>query len=222
MTTEQDNKRVSDAYREVANEVTPAELDARILASAARDARSRYGLARAWVRPVAWAATIGLSLAFMLELTWFADAPPEVPAEKVAAPEDRARQDAEVMKAKQEDARTRAIARQAESQSLAAPASSGAEPKRASAELDQDAPATEEASLFRQAEQQARGQTESALSYAASKDRDHACDDRARATAESWYRCIRDLREQGLVGDAAAELEALLGVFPDFREPPPE
>jgi hypothetical protein len=173
MNTEQDNKRVSDAYREVANEVTPAELDERILASAARDARSRYGLARAWVRPVAWAATIGLSLAFMLELTWFADAPPEVPAERVVAP------------------------------------------------------ATDEASLLRGAGKQARRQAESAqldaaLSYSASQDLDHACDTQARMTAESWYQCIRDLRERGLVDEAAAELEALLRAFPDFREPPPE
>lgn len=225
MNTDQDNKRVSDAYRDIADEVTPAELDARILASAARDARSRYGLARAWVRPVAWAATIGLSLAFVLELTWFADAPREVPAEGAALSEERVRQDAEVMKAKQEDGRTQAIVKQADTQPIAAPVSPGTEPQSPPAAAGRTA--ADEASLLRRAEPQARRQTESAqsdaaLSYTASEDRDHACDDEARSTADRWYQCIRDLRERGLVDDAAAEFEALLLAFPDFREPPPE
>jgi len=213
MNTEQDNKRVSAFYREVADEVTPTTLDERILADAARGAQSRYGLARAWVRPVAWAATIGLSLAFLLELTWFADAPPEVPAGSPAVSEERARQDADVMRAKQEDVPNRSIAKQA-----TPPAAANGAPA---------APATDEASFLRQAGTQAREEAERAqiaavLSPAESADQDHACDNEARETAESWYQCIRELRAQGLDDDADTEFEALLRAFPDFSEPLPE
>ena len=206
MSTDQDNKRVFDTYREVAGEETPARLDEQVLALAAREARSRYGLARAWIRPVAWAATIGISLAFMLELTWFADTPNGVPAPAVS--EERARQDAEVMKAKQEDGLNRAIAVQVDEQAVAPPA-------------------TDEPSPLRAAEKQARSQAESVQAdavrtYAAGPARERACGDDARETAERWYQCIRELREQGRDEDAAFELEALLRSFPDFREPTPE
>lgn len=217
MNTEQDNKYVSDSYRKVAREVTPRELDERILENAARSARSRYGFARAWVRPVAWAATIGLSLAFMLELTWFANTPIEMSAPVPAVSEERARQDAGVMKAKQEDSMNQAGARIS-----TAPASPGAEPESPAAEAS---PGVEEAALLRRAGEQARTQADAAqldavMSYDFSADEDHACDNEARATAENWYQCIRDLRERGMEEDAAAEMEALLQAFPDFREPP--
>lgn len=63
--------RVTDAYRQLANERTPPHLDDKVLRMAAREGRTRYSLLRAWMRPAAWAATIGLSLAIMLELTLF-------------------------------------------------------------------------------------------------------------------------------------------------------
>ena len=70
MTTESNHNdpRVSEAYQGLATETTPPELDHKILAMAAQ-ARPRYGLARAWISPVAWAATIGLSLAIVLEIS---------------------------------------------------------------------------------------------------------------------------------------------------------
>ena len=61
--------RVSEEYRAIAKETTPPELDSKVLSMAANDVRPRVGLARAWFRPLAWAATIGLSLAFVLELS---------------------------------------------------------------------------------------------------------------------------------------------------------
>jgi len=71
MTTESNHNdpRVSEAYKDLATEMTSPELDRKILAMAAGKSRSRYGVARAWVRPVAWAATIGLSLAIVLEIS---------------------------------------------------------------------------------------------------------------------------------------------------------
>ena len=51
MTTESNHNdlRVSEAYQGLATETTPPELDRKILAMAA--GKSRYGLARAWIRP---------------------------------------------------------------------------------------------------------------------------------------------------------------------------
>ncbi len=106
MTTEQDNQRVSDAYRDIATQTTPAGLDEKVLQLAASAVPSRYGLARAWVRPLAWAATIALSLAFVLEMSQLDDAPtPAVPEEtrgQRAEPEPLGRGDADLVKAKEE------------------------------------------------------------------------------------------------------------------------
>ena len=227
MTTDQDNKRVSDTYRDLTHESTPVGLDKRILAMAALETRSRYGLARAWIRPIAWAATIALSLGIVLELTWLADAPVNDVAPAPALFAEPARQDAEVMKAKQEEDHRRAIAERMDTPAESMPATSvwqDQEPVGETAEAESPA---EDESLLHDAGQRARLQPASALyeataSSAQTTDRDHACDHEARASADAWYDCILALREQGLDDDAAAELEALLQAFPDFREPQSE
>ena len=74
----------------------------------------------AWIRgsssaPRARAATIFLSLAFLLELTWFADVPPVTEPVVPTAPtpvDAPARRDADVMRAKEEDAARLAAPRQ--------------------------------------------------------------------------------------------------------------
>lgn len=91
MTTESNHNdpRVSEAYQALATEVTPPELDHTILAMAASTSRSRYGVARAWVRPVAWAATIGLSLAIVLEISQFRyETAPESDADSIETLEE--------------------------------------------------------------------------------------------------------------------------------------
>lgn len=61
---------VSAVYRELSAERAPEQLNARILA-AARGAsrRSSYSRSIRWTRPLAWAATITLSLAILLQMT---------------------------------------------------------------------------------------------------------------------------------------------------------
>ena len=60
---------VSQAYRDLADERTPERLDRTILRAAAKEARPRYSRFIAWTRPMAWAATVMLSVALVLELT---------------------------------------------------------------------------------------------------------------------------------------------------------
>ena len=59
---------VSSIYRDLARERTPASLNESILRQAARGAGHGYSHSLAWLRPMAWAATIGLSLAIVIEL----------------------------------------------------------------------------------------------------------------------------------------------------------
>jgi hypothetical protein len=200
MTTDQDNRRVFGAYRELARETTPAELDERILAMAARDTQSRYGLARVWIRPVAWAAMIGISLVFMLEMTRFTDAPLEDGAPQPPVAEERMRQDAQAGKARHPDS----------------PGESIGEPEAA-------ALVVEDASLPDSAAKRAllpaaSERREAAAASSDTMEAERFCDSDARASAGDWYECIRQLREQGLVEEAAEELEALVRAFPDFRE----
>jgi hypothetical protein len=60
---------VSQAYRDLADERTPEHLDRTILSAAAIEARPRYSRFIAWTRPMAWAATVMLSVALVLEVT---------------------------------------------------------------------------------------------------------------------------------------------------------
>lgn len=59
---------VSQAYRDLADERTPEYLDQTILRAAVKEARPRYSRFIAWTRPMAWAATVMLSVAIVLEV----------------------------------------------------------------------------------------------------------------------------------------------------------
>ena len=210
--------RVSDAYRELATEKSPPELDATILKMAAGDVRTRYGLARGWLRPVAWAATIGLSLAFVLEISQYTDVPatPELAAERL-----------EAAKSKDEDLASQELQKRSDVPAPAkalAPRIEGASPAAMeNAALIQDFE-TDSASVLQEAEEQMRmhtGEARSAASFAEKKEWTGHCDADARASAESWYECIERLRDERLIDAARQELDALLVEFPDFREPAP-
>lgn len=219
--------RVSDAYRELATEKSPPELDATILKMAAGDVRTRYGLARGWLRPVAWAATIGLSLAFVLEISQYTDVPatPELAAERL---EEAVMSDGAAAKSKDEDLANQELHKRSDAPAPAkalAPRIEGASPAAMeSAALIQDFE-TDNASVLQEAEAQMRmdtGEARSAASFAEKKEWTGHCDAVARASAESWYECIERLRDERLTDAARQELDALLVEFPDFREPAPD
>lgn len=60
---------VSETYREVANERAPEHLNQAVLRRAKEATRPRLSRTRAWTRPLAWAATITLSVALVLEVS---------------------------------------------------------------------------------------------------------------------------------------------------------
>ena len=66
---EVNDRHVSSAYRDAAVEKAPEALNKAILQQAAAATKPRYVPGMSWMRPMAWAATIGLSLAIVLELS---------------------------------------------------------------------------------------------------------------------------------------------------------
>ena len=206
MSREQDTRRVSESYREIAQETSPASLDERIMAMARREARTRYGLARAWIRPVAWAATIGLSFAFILETTYFSDEAPVDPAIP-ASPDRDASHGAEPAAKEAPYKRTPAAV-------VAAPEIRTSDtPPRQEAQERADAAAASFADDVA-AHESSRQRAPAAVTYDADR-----CGNQQRQSADAWYRCVLALREKGLDDAAKAELEALQKAFPDFREP---
>ena len=234
MTTEANDNdpRVSDAYREIGSEETPAELDRKVLATAAAEVRAANGFPRTWFRPLAWAATVALSFAFILEISQVDDAPAPL-AEESPRPLDA--------EAKQKDEGR--VRQQLNKRSSDAPATmkvtiTPAQPVPSTADEALNQPAMESPSvaspsvasefelddmcMLREAEEQARTRSEPARSFAAiveKKEQSEGCDEDARASANTWYQCVKTLRDAGQMEPAQQELEALLAKFPDFREP---
>jgi len=62
------DERVTQAYRELATEHTPEHLDRAVLGKARAAARPPYSRLRSWTRPMAWAATVMLSVAIVLQI----------------------------------------------------------------------------------------------------------------------------------------------------------
>jgi hypothetical protein len=60
---------VTRTYKEVASELTPEHLNKAVMKQAADAARPRYLRSVSWTRPMAWAATITLCVALVLEVT---------------------------------------------------------------------------------------------------------------------------------------------------------
>jgi len=60
--------RVTEAYRGLATERAPDRLDRAVLSKARAAARPQYSRLRAWTRPMAWAATVMLSVAIVLQI----------------------------------------------------------------------------------------------------------------------------------------------------------
>ena len=226
MSTETSNSdtRVSEAYRALATETTPPELDDTILKMAASNVPTRYALIRGWLRPVAWAATIGLSLAFILEISRYQDIP-VAPAPVMEKVEVRAISHDAAVNAKDEDVVSRKLNKHADAPvagKALAPRGDSAMPATMESAVERLDIATDGAGALPETEETVRlraSDARPAASPAENKEQTEHCDAAARATAESWFSCIEGLQEDGLADAARQELDALLIEFPDFRKP---
>lgn len=190
--TDNSDPRVSDAYRALADERAPDHLDEAVMRMAAKANRTPYAAARAWMRPAAWAAIIGLSLAIVLELTLlpqesliFDVAPDETapPAESQA--DDEGAGQVPVKAPLTEPWRARELPAKATAAQAMMEVESGAD-------LDP-------------------GQKSVTAEY--------LCPTEVRDSADSWYDCIESLRETTPTRRVAAELERLLAAYPEFEVP---
>ena len=196
MTNERNNKDrdqlVRDTYRALADERAPDRLNDRVLKQAAKAGRSRYSLTRAWTRPVAWAATIGLSLAIVLELTRLPQTEPDVVGisvpDRPVQKEDRATANAPDASMNDFSPKDMTLLRDAENMA------------RIQAGANQAPVAARTAAEKKEFES------------------DDACPEKSRVSAESWFACIEQLRADGLADRAASEYKKFRRKFPDFVE----
>jgi hypothetical protein len=186
---------VSETYREIAHDRAPGHLDKTVLDAAAKAVRPRYSLLITWTRPAAWAATIMLSVALVLE---FSQTPVLQPPKMDAL----APSDAQELKVQDVDLLHRAeeMARIQEGQS---------EPPAQPLQRAKERVAAPAAAA-------AISSKSSLQSTVALEDDAGPCDAIATAEPESWLTCIAELEDAGMT-DIAREQRALLAeAFPDF------
>ena len=199
---------VSAGYRDLATERTPESLDNAVLKKARANARPKYGRLRLWVRPLAWAATVAISLAIVLQVTQVPD-----PAPPAAEPWLPATTSDDVD----------AIVKESPVQEEARPAGRLDRPAAESA----GALVPTSVDALREAEDMARmrsGSADEVALTAASdapaalqkKDQPRYCDEEARATVDSWLECIEQLEADGKLAEARAERLVFEESQPDF------
>jgi hypothetical protein len=218
--------RVSAAYREIADERTPEHLDHTIL-NAARDAAGpRWNKAVGWLRPAAWAATIGVCLAIVIEIALLPDRDPaavdNIPRESAPAP-------LPATGAKRlEESRPRAGEARQSGQPQEAQRTPAADP--AGLEDGPGSPADGAATSIEKSADRARRQTfhdakpTAAVTLTAPASglvpetaTERYCDEAETGDPNTWLECILRLEREGLHDAARLERELLADAFP-----PPE
>ena len=250
MTSERDkfegDERVTEAYRELAAEKAPESLNQTILemaAGGAKQAGARNTLSAVWMKPLAWAATIGLSLAIVLELTQV----PTTPVRYDAVPraesvlEEIAIQDADKSQSNEHQVLEQAGAirsaitkdevaddvevfrREAKGKVdfIAAPAQMPSSPAPTPVSVDQ-IPDDPQHSARKRAEDSpdVNKPMASLAVFAEEKEADVAasCDAQAQLSADDWMECIDNLRQAGAAAAADREYEAFILKYPsDFE-----
>jgi hypothetical protein len=230
MTTEHENderdERVSETYRALGVEQAPEHLNQNILRMAANDGkRGRAGklLLSAWMKPVAWAATIGLSLAIVLEVTQLPSTDnPAIVAPDAAMPASAAVEDD--FSSKEKDNADRAEEpKKLEEQLIQPTAVYEQEARGLSSSQDANGPARE-GKVTRRQDYTLAPQTTTTPAAEALRTRnaepviDQAmgpdCDAEIRQSQDNWLSCIEDLRANGAIEQADLEYEAYILEFP--------
>lgn len=208
------DSQVSAEYEKLADEKPPADLDRAVLREAARAVRAdnRKGSFGAWFRPVAFMATVGLSLAIILDLSdtsifsppadlsidTAAPTPVLVPAESAAdaARKNRAQSAISEMKRQKRSVPAQSITMDA--------------PEDSSDAVTESPPAEQKLLLITQPEAAAGADVQPTKLQ---------CLEEERVNPELWWRCIESLRESVPEELLGLELEKLREAFPDFELP---
>jgi hypothetical protein len=250
MTNDRDNMTadpsVSATYRQLADERTPAGLDEKVLQQAAAAPRIPAGIGRAWMKPLAWAATIGLSLAIVLEMTQLPQAPLDIDVVAPPAPTDErpARVPASTEPAAAKESRNAKPARhRSESGAIEASRALPMAPAQAQAQEATQSTAPEPAPAplknHKSTDLQpladddmtpdARGdEVAGTAAFAVRAERmlleppSALCPESVRKVAEDWYECIEVQKNAVPAARIAEELEEFRKRFPNFQVPDTE
>lgn len=190
-----DNPDLSTAYRAVANERTPPTLDRAVLTLARQETRVSAGSdwLNRWYRPAAFAATVALSFALILELGEMSK--PGPPGSDV-------------------DSSINGIAPMSESPFQDAADATARQVRRL--EIDANSSMTESPPSMNESGMPANSSGSDTGSLLPATD---SCSDEQRANTASWWACIEELEKQGLTQAAERELQTLLRIFPGFSQP---
>lgn len=245
MTNERDktdrDELVSRTYRDLPAPRVPDHLNQRILQMAANRKNGKEGVLFAtWMKPVAWAATIALSLAIVLELSEVPTTPIEVEGMTVGeakrestvqstrdefAPKDADALEQAENRARAEIGADQASVREDEPESPAEVVFEevvleDASPMKSAAKTNSFAassPAAARPAARTLAADQPATEPEASLARSMEKresDAATACDMKARQSAEDWLECIDNLRKSGAIQDADREYEAFILEYP--------
>jgi len=222
------DEAVSATYRELSREGAPNYLNEKVLQQAARTAlRPRYSRSIMWTRPLAWAATVGLCLAIVLEVT------------RVPAPEIVVRpglMSPEPVSPELQDSLEAELP-------LAPSPKLVSEPVQAPVQMKSEALLDKKSQLGRAAAKQASNEPRSEVRMrdaASEADADlitveekagiaalalpasiatNECAEEVRANPVTWLECIADLEKTGDTEAALRQREALKEAFPQFEMP---
>ena len=248
--TEERSNNVSDplvsrAYRESANETAPAALDDAVLRDAKQavsgNAWDRYSKSIHWLRPMAWAATVALSLAIVIEVT---DVPylsqdraveetppmPELPqAESAPAaldanmPAQPPARSAPTSAGGTGELRLQSSEMKVEADAIPATVKDGLAADVAERTADTEIFRNQNAEMLKEAEEQMRLRA-SDQPVSTEEPRASAayllavpCDEEETSEPETWMECIERLDEAGRYADAERQRDLLKEAFPDFE-----
>lgn len=202
------DRQVSDQYRAHAAETAPARLDRAVLREAKRAVRAdkRKTSAGAWFRPVAFAATVGLALAIVIDLGKLG----------IVGPPDTTAGTAETVPAAPRAERPPEMAAPGQTtlNEIKRQEKSGA---TGSAAAGRDTGETAQGGLTKLEAAPAHSKT------AAESETDAGtvtgCSAEQKATPDGWWTCIVSLKESGRNETADRELGRLRESFPEFALP---
>lgn len=212
--TAETDETVSATYRELSREGAPNHLNEKVLQQAAERAlRPRYSRSVMWTRPLAWAATVGLCLAIVLEVT-------RVPTPEIVITDDANRS---------LEAEPSSVAEEAQAPAQAPPQT----PVRQRPEALKDMKSQLGRSAAKQAANEpkremvdadTRQQSGAIAALAVSANRidseaTNECPDEIRVDPVTWLACIVDLEESGDTDAALRQRDALEEAFPQFKMP---
>lgn len=207
---------VTETYRDLASEKTPDHLNQAVLIKAGGKKRAaKEPLLARWMKPLTWAATIGLSLAIVLEISKLpsiSDADTAMPASAIAEPrpirdefENAAIEAKEVIESR---------ARLAASPMREAEDGLSAAHKKSADNQPPETVGLEKISPKRKQESFAAGTSRinsASRSAAAQAKPESGCTESTRESADNWLQCIADLRLAGQ--EETAEGESVLFVI---------